>query len=539
MKNIVKCILISFFAYSCANIAAPTGGEKDIVPPNLLSSIPKHQSTEYKGKIVVLEFDEAIEINNLKKNLIITPDENNEYKYTLNDNVLKIEFEKAFSENTTYVFNFGEALTDVTEKNKVKNLRVAFSTGLSIDSLSIHGEVFEAQTLKSVSNCVVGIYKANDTLDIQNSKPLYFTYTDSLGFYKIENIKQGNYKLYALQEGKKADKKYNAEDEKIAFWADTLKLESFSANRVNLPLVYYDNKEFKVLNAKPRRQYFEIATNKDIYDCRIIYTDSSSQKRFFYTLDKKIVQFYNPTEEADSVAIQAILKDSIGTEIRYDTRIKFDKYTGKRKIGGFVLDAEPASGMFFNPNDTLKLVFKFNKPLAEYALDSISYRRDRDTLVYRFSEKDIELDSTRLRMKVKKPILFKEQISLEIKPKAFISIEADSSELRPFMYSIKQEANYGSLSGVIRTQEKNYFVQVLDKDGKVEGELQNAKVFNFKLISTGMKQIRILIDDNGNGVWDSGNWKQKMPPERVKMFKVDTEVKANWVVEDVLIELDQ
>lgn len=538
MKNILPFIFIAFFAYACANIGAPTGGEKDIVSPTLLSSIPKHQSTQYKGKVVVLEFDEAIEIDNLKKNLIITPDEGNEYKYTLNDNVLKIEFEKPFSDSTTYVFNFGEALTDVTEKNKVKNLRVAFSTGLSIDSLSINGEVFEAQNLKSVPNCLVGIYKANDTLDIQNSKPLYFTYTDSLGFYKIENIKQGAYKLYALQEGKKADKKYNAEDEKIAFWADTLRLETFSVNRARLPLVYYDNKEFKVLSAKPRRQYFEMATNKDIYACRIVYTDSTSQKRFFYSLDKKTVQFYNSSEEADSVAIRAFLKDSIGTEIVYDTKIKFDKYTAKRKTGGFVLDAEPASGTFFNPNDTLKLIFKFNKPIAEYALDSISYRRDRDTVVYRFSEKEIELDSTRLRMKIKKPIFFKEQISLEIKPKAFISIEADSSELRPFMYSIKQEANYGSLSGLIRTQEKNYFVQVLDKDGKVEGELRNAKTFDFKLISTGMKQIRILIDDNGNGVWDSGDWKQKIPPERVRMFKVDTEVKANWVVEDVLIELD-
>lgn len=57
---------------------------------------------------------------------------------------LIVDIDQELLPNTTYMFNFGDAVVDVTENNKAKDLVYVFSTGASIDSLSLSGTVVDA-----------------------------------------------------------------------------------------------------------------------------------------------------------------------------------------------------------------------------------------------------------------------------------------------------------------------------------------------------------------------------------------------------------
>ena len=52
-----------FFLYSCANVVAPTGGPKDISPPQLLEVTPTNRIMNFDRLDVTFIFDELIQIN--------------------------------------------------------------------------------------------------------------------------------------------------------------------------------------------------------------------------------------------------------------------------------------------------------------------------------------------------------------------------------------------------------------------------------------------------------------------------------------------
>ena len=40
--------------------------------------------------------------------------------------------------------------------------------------------------------------------------------------------------------------------------------------------------------------------------------------------------------------------------------------------------------------------------------------------------------------------------------------------------------------------------------------------------------VRIIFDENNNGIWDTGNFLEKRQPEIIKFFDKILELRANW-----------
>ena len=57
-------VCIAIYCTSCANMQTPTGGPKDSIPPVLLNELPTNLSRNFKEKVIDLEFDEYIKLNN-------------------------------------------------------------------------------------------------------------------------------------------------------------------------------------------------------------------------------------------------------------------------------------------------------------------------------------------------------------------------------------------------------------------------------------------------------------------------------------------
>lgn len=257
-------LLLSFtyFLTSCANIHPPTGGPKDTISPkvDLNKSYPKPNTLNYTDKVVELTFDEDIQINNINDQLLITPLEDNPYKIVPRRNRIRLEFEKPFSPNTTYTFNFRESIKDITEGNTAKNLILAFSTGSYIDSISINGTVTDLKYNRNEENILVSLYKSGDTLTPKNSKPIYFSKTDKLGNYSIKNIKNGQYDIYAIDD-KSGNIKYE-ETERISY-IKKINLDS-SRSKVNLKLAFFDTKPPYIRSNKSSEDIYEVQFNEGI-----------------------------------------------------------------------------------------------------------------------------------------------------------------------------------------------------------------------------------------------------------------------------------
>src|SRR5688500_9616133 len=105
------------FLLACARQTTPTGGPKDSIPPQLVSSYPKQAATNFKEKTVELTFDEDVALNNPKEQLIITPALAKDPVIKTKKEKVTITFEEDLKDSSTYSINFRESIQDITEKN--------------------------------------------------------------------------------------------------------------------------------------------------------------------------------------------------------------------------------------------------------------------------------------------------------------------------------------------------------------------------------------------------------------------------------------
>jgi hypothetical protein len=60
--------------------------------------------------------------------------------------------------------------------------------------------------------------------------------------------------------------------------------------------------------------------------------------------------------------------------------------------------------------------------------------------------------------------------------------------------------------------------------------------FNFKNIIPGSYNVKIIFDENNNGIWDAGNINTKRLPERILIRKESIRVRANFELKDIEIK---
>jgi hypothetical protein len=539
-----------FFLAACASQSMPTGGLKDITPPTLISSYPNDQSTNFNGDMVILEFDEDITTVKLQEELQISPFIEGTYKSTVKKNILTLKFDKPFAENTTYTFSFGKGVVDFNEKNVPKNIKLAFSTGNKIDSLLITGTISSLMKGTTLENAMVGLYAYNDieadSFDITNRRPLYFSLTDSVGRYAIENIKSGKYKVYALAEPKdKRDYVYNKNTELIGFYEEPLQIGT-SYSGVDFKVIRYDILPFRLSAARQRGQYFEIKFNKNIADYTIKYQDEGKKvdydTLFYPVIQDEYINFYNRNMNTeDSISAIMSFTDSIGNTIDTTLTVEFGKVR-KLRESAFTIREEPPSATPIIPAKELDLKLFFNKPVLVMQYDSIIIGFKGDSTGSRTTASDWEFNKNKTELSFIKKIELStdkdEGFQLQIRSNTFVSIENDTlKDAKNLVYFKGDESSYGIISGQVLGKYDNFIIEVIDDKGKVEQTIQNTREYRFENLSTGKKTMRIRIDENGNGKWDNGDFEKRILPEPVMHLGKELELKANWEFEDVNIDL--
>jgi uncharacterized protein (DUF2141 family) len=201
----------------CAQIGSISGGTKDSLPPKLISANPKLLSTNFTGNKIVFTFDEYIdEPQEVQANVLVSPYQKVNPLVSSKLKTVTVKLKDTLLANTTYAIQFGNAIKDVNEGNIFKDFVYVFSTGSTIDSLTLSGKVELAETGKADSTLIVLLYhNANDS-SVQQVKPNYIANVKGDGSFTFINLPAGNFNIYALKDGD-GSKTYNSKVELFAF----------------------------------------------------------------------------------------------------------------------------------------------------------------------------------------------------------------------------------------------------------------------------------------------------------------------------------
>ena len=219
MKSIYSIFIYLLLLSSCANIVAPTGGEKDTDSPEILNKtiFEKEGITRIDFK-----FNEYIQLNKWEEYFYISPPIEKRIKKKIKGKTLTLTFEDTLAKNTTYNIALNNCIKDNNEGNILDTLNYILSTSDKIDSLTLSGKLQDAYTLNAVENAWIMLFEENraDSI-IFKEKPNYIAKTNKNGDFHFPNLNSKNYTIVSLTD---FDFIYN-EEEEIAFLSTVVNAE--------------------------------------------------------------------------------------------------------------------------------------------------------------------------------------------------------------------------------------------------------------------------------------------------------------------------
>ena len=116
-------------------------------PPQVLSMEPSSDMVNVRPSKLSIAFDEFVALKNPQQQLVISPPILTKPSFRIRGKSVELEMDPAlYQDSTTYVFYFGKGIVDLHESNPAVDLKWAFSTGPTIDSLELAGQIVDRTT---------------------------------------------------------------------------------------------------------------------------------------------------------------------------------------------------------------------------------------------------------------------------------------------------------------------------------------------------------------------------------------------------------
>ncbi|GAB4238816.1 MAG: hypothetical protein Tsb0034_14640 [Ekhidna sp.] len=510
----------------------------------MLESYPETGTTNFKGQEIRLSFSEYINAAQLNQKLIITPKTDIKFKAVARRNQLIIKFEEPFEDSTTYNLNFADGVTDITENNPAVNLSLAFSTGSYIDSMRVSGQVIDLFEQTPASGYMVALYPYSDTLDYFKDQPIYFATTNDSGKYRLEYIKIDKYKLLAFED-KNKNTLLDPDSEAHGFIPGALELDSVVSFTTPIPTLLQNVKPIQFINTRSTGPYIEIKYNKTVSQYTI-----DSQYDFPSNLTgetKDVIRLYKVPEVAygDSLQIIVNAQDSLNNQSIDTLRVPFIESV--RKPSTFSYSLAPVTQHLTQDQ---KFRLQFNKPVT--VLDSFNLTLEIDSsFLYEIKPSisfakynteallSVDLPLETIYDSIKKTIYpdsvterpLPKSLDIILQQGSFLSAEGDTSERKKVTLSTTEPTSFGTLKFQLNTSYKRFTLQLLNPKKEVLYSHKDETTFIFQKVKPDTYTIRILIDENEDGVWSPGNLLQDLPPEPVYLHPEQTSLRENWVVD--------
>lgn len=536
--KVICASLLPLCIVACASRVSPTGGPRDEVPPEVVSSNPENNSIFFNSKKITITFNEFIDLKNGGTNILITPIPEQKPKYVVKRKSLIVEFKDTLEKDATYVLSFDNSVADITESNLTKDFRYVFSTGSYIDSLILKGNCKDAFTGQPTKDATVMLYITNnDSLPFKTT-PRYFARTDENGNFTIFNIKNGSYKLFVLEDSN-ANFLFDNPNESIGFLPNMIDVND-SVNVISEAIRLFRNplpnqKLIKKNFDYPGVVHLSFAKPVDSLAIRVLYPENLSPLKVNYLRNRDSIDIWFPRIDDDSLKIVLAYGDE---KIKSDT-VKFMIRKPNMKIGGRTSKStsdttlkfqHPFIGNRFSPFDSV--LFKFRRPISLAESDKMILTREEDTL-------QLKLVFNPLDFQVYAPLVVKEDetYNLLILPNAFIDIFGQTNDTVKLQFKVMNEREFGAFEFILQSDslhKNNLVIQLYQKNEIFESlpYAINQKI-KFSKLKPGNYNIRLLVDENGNGKWDEGDYFSKRQAEEVLNYPQTINIRAGWDTENI------
>ena len=549
MKSLFTTILISIAfltLYGCAKQGMPTGGPKDTEPPRILSASPANSTLNFNGDEFYIAFDEYVVLKDVENNILVSPPLKNKPEYRTKGKGVQVRLKDTLLENTTYLFQFKNAIADFNEGNLLPSLNYVFSTGSYIDSMTVGGRVTEALTHEPLEDAVsVWLMSLSDGEifmttwgDSTASAPTiaYTTRCDKDGTFRFNHIRPGTYNIFAIKDENKNQQLDPGEG--VAFLPQHVEAKNSKDSVVvgNKLLSAADIDTVQLFLFSPKNDKQRITSSNFVAAGKIRITSMlpmtdptilSGDEEVTWHLNKSrdTLTLWTFRQKCDS--IQLIVSDPSGIQDTMRLRWR-PKKAGLNQLPQNNIRLNYSKLPFF---DTLAILF--STPLA--ALQS----GDSIVTIMRLKDSSVTICSALLYydfLKAAIPYNFiqGEKYAVSIaKGRLKDLYNQDIDSLRAVV-EVSRADDYGNLKMQLvdsgNSVESPLTVQLLDEKGKVLSE--RSAVVNdyveFKNLKPAKYRIRAIVDDNGNGKWDTGDFAHRLQPERVLYFPKILDIRANW-----------
>ncbi len=191
---------ISSLLAACASMGRPEGGARDENPPVFVRSDPAPGAVNITPKRINVIFDENIQLEDAFSKVVVSPAQKTPPTVSSNGRRLTVDFRDTLLPNTTYTIDFADAIKDLNEGNILDGFAMDFSTGPTLDTLRISGMVLQAENLEPAQGMLVGVYSNLSDTAIHTLPFERIARTNQYGQFTIRNLKEGEYRIYALND---------------------------------------------------------------------------------------------------------------------------------------------------------------------------------------------------------------------------------------------------------------------------------------------------------------------------------------------------
>jgi uncharacterized protein (DUF2141 family) len=540
---------ITFFivilALSCARQLSPSGGPDDKTGPSVASIIPKAESVNVPvNSHVIIDFSEWISTKSSRSVSIFPPVP---FQVKIAGKRLEIIPRTIFSDSTTYHIVITSILQDLHNNSITTPLSIVFSTGPSLDSGSIRGCVNDPSRQNLQPK--VALFRAGQKSDtVLFGIPSYLVQTDSSGFFKVNHIRSGLYRVIAFVDAN-GDSRFQPVKEQLYLPQDSaITINGTVADSLIFFPAESDTGFPKITEVKEVDKRIVIGKWDRVYDTTVFSPLSFSCES---------------TEKSKQVKIKKSVLLATGREfaVILDDTLSKQQYKFIYKIGpdsrSQYIDTVNLNGT--GVSDTSRAVLRFSSPLNNADLqplirfvwskpvllcDSIIMRDSTGDSVSFVSNSKGFSDTTefkslkRLLPGKKYKVAVLDSFGKDLGGKFIAHKDSTDTSVVFTITTIEADSLAGSVRGGMSCSysdpARKWIFKLFNKPGQYISNDSSGNFF-YESIPAGKGSISYFSDRNGNGVPDKGKLFPWKAPEPFYSLKDTIEARARWDVEGISV----
>lgn len=536
-KYLVFFISILVFV-RCATPSYPTGGERDSTPPKVLSVSPPDSMLNFVGNEIVFKFNEFVQIENPQQTVLITPSPKEFPSIVARKKELVIKFKEALLDSTTYSISFNNGLKDLNEGNPLENFTYVFSTGPTLDSLILKGNLFFSETTTFPPNTFVGLYKNLDDSVLYKQKPDYIFNLKSEGPFQFNNLKAGSFRCFALSD-KNFNFIYDLPSEFVGFAKDIIIISADSVQTLDLTLFKSLESKFRISNYSNTFTngggFIELNKPIDFNTKWALKESNDSLKILFSELneERNIINFWvDNLKEKVNYKLGLFIKDEMVDSINVVSKSisesnSFLSLTTTQLNKLKVVDIKPDNILILKSSIPLDS----NQCLNEaFLMDSISRRVKK--IGYLVDNQFITINDVVLDTSYNQLIFPKNTL---------VSFNGLTNDSIVFNLKSVKANDLGSLklSFELPSDSINYIIKIYNTNAGFSEIIRVNKVSNFiwfkENLFPGNYNLEIVFDENFDGLFTNGSINDFKMPEYKFSYSKPITLKNNWDLEENIV----